>query len=158
MTKGLNNLTYAKGSRKRVKRIGRGQGSGHGGTATKGNKGAHSRTGAKFRKWFEGGQMPLSRRIPKFGFFSPFRVEYQALNVSRLEELAAKGKLTVDKIDPEFLFSIGVVSSRALPVKILGDGELKSKLTIAAHAFSETAKQKIEAAGGSVETVPIRSR
>ncbi|TAK53176.1 MAG: 50S ribosomal protein L15 [Bacteroidetes bacterium] len=153
MTKGLNNLQYAKGSRKRVKRIGRGQGSGHGGTATKGNKGQHSRTGAKFRNWFEGGQMPLSRRIPKFGFVSPFRVEYQGVNVSRLEDLAAKGKITAEKIDPEYLFSIGAISSRNRPVKILGDGEITKKLTIAAHAFSKTAKQKIEAAGGSVETV-----
>ncbi len=158
MAKGLNNLQYADGSRKRVKRIGRGQGSGHGGTATKGNKGQHSRTGAKFRKWFEGGQMPLNRRLPKFGFFNPFRTEYQALNIGRLEELAAQGKLTAQKVDPEFLFSIGVVSSRRRPVKILGDGELKTKLTIVAHAFSATAKQKIEAAGGSVETVPIPSR
>ncbi len=158
MTKGLNNLQYAEGSRKRVKRIGRGQGSGHGGTATKGNKGAHSRAGAKFRNWFEGGQMPLNRRIPKIGFFSPFRVEYQAINVSRLEELATKGKLSAEKIDPEFLFSIGVISSRTKPVKVLGEGELKSKLHIIAHAFSETAKQKIESAGGSTQTVVKGSR
>ncbi|MBI5214778.1 MAG: 50S ribosomal protein L15 [Ignavibacteriae bacterium] len=158
MTKGLNNLQYAEGSRKRVKRIGRGQGSGHGGTATKGNKGAHSRSGAKFRNWFEGGQMPLNRRIPKVGFFSPFRVEYQAVNVARLEELASKGKLTAEKIDPAFLFSIGAISSRTQPVKILGEGEIKTKLNIVAHAFSETAKQKIESAGGSAQTVATSSR
>jgi large subunit ribosomal protein L15 len=158
MTKGLNNLQYAEGSRKRVKRIGRGQGSGHGGTATKGNKGAHSRSGAKFRNWFEGGQMPLNRRIPKIGFFSPFRVEYQAVNVARLEELAGSGKLSAEKIDPAFLFSIGVISSRTKPVKILGEGEIKTKLNIVAHAFSETAKQKIEAAGGSAQTVATGSR
>ncbi|MBI3192897.1 MAG: 50S ribosomal protein L15, partial [Ignavibacteriae bacterium] len=149
---------YAEGSRKRVKRIGRGQGSGHGGTATKGNKGAHSRSGAKFRNWFEGGQMPLNRRIPKVGFFSPFRVEYQAVNVARLEELADKGKLTADIIDPAFLFAIGAISSRTTPVKILGEGEIKTKLHIVAHAFSETAKQKIESAGGSAQTVVTGSR
>jgi len=153
MSKGLNNLTPAKGSSKRVKRIGRGQGSGHGGTATKGNKGAHSRTGAKFRKWFEGGQMPLVRRIPKIGFVSPFRVEFQAVNVSRLQELAGQGKLKVAKVDPAYLFEIGAISSRTRPVKILGDGEISTKLTVAAHAFSASAKQKIEAAGGAVETV-----
>lgn len=158
MSKGLNNLKPAEGSTRRVKRIGRGQGSGHGGTATKGNKGAHARTGAKFRKWFEGGQMPLVRRIPKMGFVSPFRVEFQAVNVSRLQELAGQGKLNVTKIDPAFLFSIGAISSRNRPVKILGDGEISTKLTIAAHAFSATAKQKIEAAGGSTETVAQSSR
>lgn len=158
MSKGLNNLKPAEGSTRRVKRIGRGQGSGHGGTATKGNKGAHARTGAKFRKWFEGGQMPLVRRIPKMGFVSPFRVEFQAVNVSRLQELAGEGKLNVPKIDPAFLFEIGAISSRNRPVKILGDGEISTKLTIAAHAFSATAKQKIEAAGGSTETVAQSSR
>jgi len=155
MAKSLHNLKGAKGSSRKVKRIGRGQGSGHGGTATKGNKGAHARTGAKFRNWFEGGQMPLSRRIPKLGFVSPFRKEYQGLNVCRLQELADQGKLSAAKIDPAFLFSIGIISSRNRPVKILGDGAISTKLTIAAHAFSETAKQKIEAAGGSVETLAL---
>ena len=149
----LSNLKPAEGSRKRVKRIGRGQGSGHGGTATKGHKGSYSRAGANFRPWFEGGQMPLIRRVPKFGFTSPFKVEYQVVNVSTLETLASKGKLSGGKVSPEVLYSLGTVSKKSAPVKILGDGELKSKLEVSAHAVSASAKQKIEKAGGSVSLV-----
>ena len=149
----LSNLTYAEGSRKRVKRIGRGQGSGHGGTATKGHKGSRSRAGANFRPWFEGGQMPLIRRVPKFGFTSPFKVEHQVVNVGTLELLATKGKLSGGKVSPEVLYSLGTVSKKLLPVKILGNGELKAKLVVSVHAVSASAKQKIQAAGGSVTLV-----
>lgn len=149
----LSNLRYAKGSRKRVKRIGRGQGSGHGGTSTRGHKGQGARAGAQLRPWFEGGQMPLIRRTPKFGFHSPFKVEYQVVNVGTLEELAAKGKLGAGSVTPEVLYAAGAVSKKSLPVKILGNGEIKTKLTVNVHAFSASAKQKIEAAGGSTQAI-----
>jgi large subunit ribosomal protein L15 len=149
----LSNLKYAKGSRKRVKRIARGQGSGHGGTATRGHKGEGARSGTHYRPWFEGGQMPLVRRIPKFGFHSPFRVEYQVLNVDTLQKLAAAGKFDGGKVNPEVLYKIGAVSKKANPIKILGSGELKSKLDITVHSFSKSAAQKIEAAGGKVNII-----
>ncbi len=144
----LSNLTPAKGSRKKTKRIGRGQGSGDGGTATKGHKGAKSRSGHKFKLWFEGGQMPLTRRVPKFGFTSRNRVEQQVINLSMLEDLVAKKRIEV-VVTPEALYNAGAISKKNKPVKILGDGELKSKLQISAHAFSKSAKTKIEAAGGT---------
>ena len=144
----LSNLKYQEGSRRKRKRIGRGQGSGHGGTATRGHKGAGSRAGNKHRAWFEGGQMPLVRRIPKFGFRNPFRTEYQIVNVKQLDTLVEKGRITDGKVNPEVLHAIGAVSKKNVPVKILGDGELKSKLEIRAHAFATSAIQKIESAGG----------
>ncbi|HEX9829128.1 MAG TPA: 50S ribosomal protein L15 [Bacteroidota bacterium] len=143
----LSNLRPAKGSRRKVKRIGRGQGSGHGGTATRGHKGAKSRSGYTFRYWFEGGQMPLTRRVPKFGFNPRARVEYQIVNVNTLEKLAADKKLS-GVISPDALYQAGAISSKREPVKILGEGELKSKLEVTAHAFSRSAMTKIEAAGG----------
>ena len=147
----LGNLKPAPGSRKRRKRVGRGQGSGHGRTATRGHKGQKSRSGASIPPWFEGGQMPLVRRIPKRGFTNPFKVEYQIVNVGRLQELVDKGKISQDtKVTPEVLYEIGAVSKKRLPVKILGDGELKTPLEVSAHAFSKTAVQKIESAGGKV--------
>lgn len=149
----LSNLHYAPGSKKPRKRIGRGQGSGHGGTATRGNKGQRSRAGTKFRPWFEGGQMPLVRRVPKFGFKSPFRVEYQVVNVGTLESLFEKGKLTESKITPEILYKTGVISNKLLPVKILGNGNIKTPMEIHVHAFSKSAKEKIDAAGGSIQIV-----
>lgn len=149
----LSNLHYAKGSRKRVKRIARGQGSGHGGTSTRGHKGEGARSGTHYRPWFEGGQMPLIRRIPKFGFHSPFRVEYQVVNVATLEKLAAGGKLSGGNVTPEILYTVGAVAKKTVPVKILGDGDLKSKLQITAHAFSKSAAQKIEQAGGKATTI-----
>jgi large subunit ribosomal protein L15 len=149
----LSNLTPAHGSRRKVKRIGRGQGSGHGGTATKGHKGAKSRSGHKFRMWFEGGQMPLSRRIPKFGFRSPNRVEVQVVNVETIEKLVTEKKMKPDAITPEVLYAAGAISKKNMPVKVLGSGELKAKVGISAHAFSSSAKTKIEAAGGSVTLV-----
>jgi large subunit ribosomal protein L15 len=144
----LSNLTPAKGSRKKTKRIGRGQGSGDGGTATKGHKGAKSRSGHKFKLWFEGGQMPLTRRVPKFGFTSRNRVEQQVINLSILEELVSKKRIEA-VVTPEVLYNAGAISKKNEPVKVLGDGELKSKLQISAHAFSKSAKTKIEAAGGT---------
>ena len=154
-TSKLGNLHFAPGSRKRTKRIARGQGSGHGGTATRGHKGEGARSGTHYRPWFEGGQMPLIRRIPKFGFHSPFKVEYQVVNVATLGDLAAKGKFSDSKVTPEVLYAIGVVSKKSTPVKILGDGEIGVKLEVTAHAFSKTAVQKIEAAGG--KTIPLSS-
>lgn len=144
----LSNLTPAKGSRKKTKRIGRGQGSGDGGTATKGHKGAKARSGHKFKLWFEGGQMPLTRRVPKFGFTSRNRIEQQIVNLDTLEELISKKRIEA-VVTPEILYNAGAISKKDTPVKILGDGELKSRLQISAHAFSKSAKTKIEAAGGT---------
>ncbi len=144
----LNNLHPVKGSKKKVKRIARGQGSGHGGTATRGHKGEGARSGTHYRPWFEGGQMPLIRRIPKFGFIPPHRVEYQIVNVSTLNLLVESKIITDGKVNPDVLFRAGVIQKKSAPVKILGDGDLKSKLEINAHAFSKSAVQKIEQAGG----------
>jgi large subunit ribosomal protein L15 len=149
----LSNLRYNEGSKKKRKRIGRGQGSGHGGTATRGHKGEGARSGVSYRPWFEGGQMPLVRRVPKFGFTNINRVEYQKVNVERLEVLAATGKFKEGLVTPELLYSLGVVSKKSLPVKILGNGELKSKLNVTAHAFSKSAIDKIVAAGGKSQTI-----
>lgn len=145
---GLSNLKYNEGSRKRTKRIARGQGSGHGGTATRGHKGEGARSGTHYRPWFEGGQMPLVRRTPKFGFHSPFRVEFQVVNIVTIEKLAVDGKLGSGKVTPEVLHAVGAVAKRTLPVKILGVGEMKAKLEVTAHAFSKSAAEKIEKAGG----------
>jgi large subunit ribosomal protein L15 len=141
----LSNLHYEKGSRKKTKRIGRGEGSGHGVTAGRGNKGYGSRSGSKKRSWFEGGQMPLQRRLPKFGFTNIHRKEYQVVNVSLLEKLDHKSEITT-----ETLFKNGLIRKKNVPVKILGNGEIKSKVTIKVHAVSKTAKEKIEKLGGSV--------
>jgi large subunit ribosomal protein L15 len=150
----LGNLKYAPGARKKVKRIGRGVGSGHGKTAGKGHKGQRSRSGDQIRPWFEGGQMPLNRRIPKFGFKSPFRVEYQIVNLSTLGKLADDGKLADGMVTPEVLYRLGAVSKKSQPVKILGDGTVSKKLDVSANAFSDSASKKIEAAGGSVKKIP----
>jgi len=143
----LSNLKPAKGSVKRNKRLGRGQGSGKGGTSTRGHKGAKQRSGYKKKIGFEGGQMPLQRRLPKFGFKNVNRVEYKAVNISTLQEIAEK--LGVDKIDHQTLISAGLVSKNAL-VKILGNGELAKKLEVHAHAFSKSAVKAIEAKEGTV--------
>ncbi len=143
----LNNLRPAKGSVKASKRIGRGQGSGRGGTSTRGHKGAKSRSGYSRKFGFEGGQMPLQRRVPKFGFKNINRVEYKALNIEVLQALAEKNSLTV--IDVETLRGAGLISKNDL-VKILGNGELKAKLEVKAHAFSKSAIEAIEAAQGTV--------
>jgi len=148
----LSNLKYAKGSKKARKRIGRGEGSGHGGTSTKGMNGQHSRSGAKFRAWFEGGQMPLQRRIPKFGFTNTFKKEFQIINVSDLQKLADRSALP-SVITVEELVNIGALSSKKLPLKILGNGELKAKLSLEANAVSQSALAKIEAVGGTIKLV-----
>ena len=144
----LSTLTPARGSRRKTKRIGRGQGSGHGKTSTKGHKGAKSRSGHKFRLSFEGGQMPLIRRVPKFGFTPRNRVEHQIVNIERLEKLVSEKKIDTAVITPEVLYSAGVIAKKNVPVKVLGTGDLKAKLEVSAHAFSKTAKEKIESAGG----------
>ena len=143
----LSNLRPAAGSIKVRKRIGRGQGSGRGGTSTRGHKGAQSRSGYSKKIGFEGGQMPLQRRVPKFGFKNLNRVEYVGVNLDVLQELADKFNLT--SIDLDTLKQHGLMSKKDL-VKILGRGELKAKLDITAHAFSATAKESIEAAGGTI--------
>jgi len=143
----LNNLRPAKGSVKTSKRIGRGQGSGRGGTSTRGHKGAKSRSGYSRKFGFEGGQMPLQRRVPKFGFKNINRVEYKAVNIELLQVLAEKKSVNV--IDPEVLREAGLVSKNDL-VKILGNGELTAKLEVKAHAFSESATKAIETAQGTV--------
>lgn len=148
----LSNLKYAEGSRKKTKRIGRGQGSGHGGTSTRGHKGAKSRSGYKNRAWFEGGQMPLQRRVPKFGFTNPHRVEYNVLNLDKLQKLIDSGKISETVINKEFLLEKRIVSGKNLPLKILGSGELKAKIEITADAFSKTAVEKIEKLGGKAIT------
>ena len=149
--KHIGNLKKAHGSTHRNKRIGRGEGSGYGGTATRGHKGQKSRSGMKQARGFEGGQMPLNRRIPKFGFNNNFRIEYYAVNVSRLQELADKDKIK-DEVNAEILLEIGVIRNLKKPLKILGDGEISAKLNVTADRFTESAKQKIESAGGTVTT------
>lgn len=149
----LSNLKPAKGSHKKVKRIGRGEGSGHGGTATRGENGQRSRAGAKFRAWFEGGQMPLQRRVPKRGFHSPFRVEYQVVNLSTLQKLVDDKKITDGVINAVSLYKSGAISKAAAPFKILGNGELKAKLNVEAHKFSASAKEKIESIGGTTKEI-----
>lgn len=149
----LGNLHYAEGSRKKRKRIGRGQGSGRGGTSTRGHKGAQSRAGYKRKIGFEGGQMPLHRRVPKFGFTNINRKEYLGINIVRLSRLIENGLVQDGKITPDVLFELGLVAKRRSLVKILGVGEITTKLDVSAHAFSASAKEKIEAVGGTVTIV-----
>ena len=146
----LHNLTPATGSKGREKRIGRGEGSGHGGTSTRGHKGAQARSGYSRKIGFEGGQMPIQRRLPKFGFTNPTRVEYKAINVAVLQTLAETNNLTVINIDT--LREAGFINKNQL-VKILGNGELTAKLEVSANAFSKSAIAKIEAAGGTATTI-----
>ena len=142
----LSNLKPAKGSIKRDKRIGRGEGSGHGGTSTRGHKGAKSRSGYSKKIGFEGGQMPLQRRVPKSGFKNINRIEYKGINLSTLEELATR--LKTDRIDFQTLMTSGLVNKNSL-VKILGKGTLTHKLEVHAHAFSKSAQAAIEANQGT---------
>lgn len=146
----LHSLKPAKGSVKKGKRIGRGQGSGKGGTSTRGHKGAKSRSGWSRKRNFEGGQMPLQMRLPKRGFKNPNRVEFVPLNLARLQAIHDKYK--VDTIDLNFLIETGIVGKND-KVKVLGNGELSAKLTVAAHACSDTAKTAIEGKGGNVTLV-----
>jgi len=146
----LSKLKPAEGSVKKDKRLGRGQGSGKGGTATRGHKGQKSRSGYSKTFGFEGGQMPLQRRIPKHGFKNINRKEYKAINLSTLEELAEKKKLK--KVNVQNLIDAGLVSRKDL-VKILGNGKLTHKLEVTAHAFSESAQKAIEAVEGSIAKI-----
>ena len=144
----LSNLKPAAGSTHHEKRIGRGQGSGHGGTSTRGHKGAQSRSGYSHKLGFEGGQMPLQRRMPKFGFTNIKRVEYKPINLDTLEALAANKNIT--DINIETLIEAGFISKNNR-VKILGKGELTKALNVTAHAFSQSAIAAIDAKGGKVE-------
>jgi len=144
----LGELRKPPGSTRKRKRVGRGPGSGHGKTSTRGHKGQKSRSGYKSKAYFEGGQMPLSRRLPKRGFRSPFKREFVIVNLDKLEALTG-----LERIDPEILQERGIVRKIDLPIKILGDGEMKFAATVAANAFSQSARQKIEAAGGRVEVI-----
>ena len=146
----LENLKPAKGATKNTKRIGRGQGSGKGGTATRGTKGAQARAGYEHKIGFEGGQMPIQRRLPKFGFKNPTRVEYKAVNVAALQALSEKlGKL---ELDVEDIKAAGLAGKNDL-VKILGNGELTAAVKVVADAFSKSAIAKIEAAGGKATVI-----
>jgi large subunit ribosomal protein L15 len=144
----LGELRKPPGSARKRKRVGRGPGSGHGKTSTRGHKGQKSRSGYKSKAYFEGGQMPLSRRLPKRGFRSPFKREFVIVNLDQLEALTG-----LERIDPEILQERGIVRKIDLPLKILGGGEMKFAATVAANAFSQSARQKIEAAGGRVEVI-----
>ena len=146
----LNTLKPATGSTQTKYRKGRGQGSGGGGTATRGHKGAKSRSGYKSKRGFEGGQMPLQRRVPKFGFKNINRIEYHGINLDQLQQLAEKKKIT--DVTLEVLIANGIASKNDR-IKVLGRGELKSKVNVSAHAFSATAKAAIEGKGGTVTTV-----
>ena len=146
----LSNLKPAKGSTSKRKRIGRGQGSGYGGTSTRGHKGQKSRSGYSRKIGFEGGQMPLQRRVPKFGFKNINRKEFKAVNISTLQELSEKKSLSEISVDT--LIDAGLVQKNTL-VKILGNGELKTKLNVKAHAFSKSAVEAIEALEGTAEKI-----
>ncbi len=148
----LSNLQPAEGSvHNQNKRLGRGEGSGKGGTSTKGHKGAKSRSGYSKKLGFEGGQMPLQRRVPKFGFKNINRVEYDVINLEKLQTLVDNGVVT-DTVDFALLVDLGLVSKNGL-VKVLGRGELKAKLKVSAHKFSATAIEAIQAAGGEIITL-----
>ena len=146
----LENLKPAKGSTHNSKRVGRGQGSGKGGTATRGTKGAKSRAGYEHKVGFEGGQMPIQRRLPKFGFKNPTRVEYRAVNVATLQAVSERRGIT--EFNTDAYITAGLASKGEL-VKILGQGELKAALQVSADAFSKSAIQKIEAAGGKATVI-----
>src|SRR5215472_17080968 len=147
MAKNLSNLRAPKGANSNKKRIGRGMGSGMGKTSTRGHKGQGSRSGSRLMRGFEGGQMPLHRRLPKRGFVNIFRTEYEVVN---LEKLAGLGD---NEITPEVLRKAGMVSSKKSLVKVLGQGDLSKALTVHAHKFSKSAQEKIEKAGGKIQVV-----
>jgi large subunit ribosomal protein L15 len=147
--KHIGNLKYSEGAKKKKKRIARGPGSGHGGTATRGHKGQKSRSGAKIRIGFEGGQMPINRRLPKFGFTNRFKKEYQIVNLSQIQNLIDKNLLNDNIVNAETLYQLGLIKKADVPVKILGNGEINKSLQFTANFFSKTAKEKIESAGGT---------
>ncbi|MBM3308264.1 MAG: 50S ribosomal protein L15 [Candidatus Eisenbacteria bacterium] len=144
----LNELKYAKGSRKNRKRVGRGQGSGHGRTSGRGHKGQKARAGGSIPAWFEGGQMPLSRRVPIKGFRNPTRVEYEVVNLRDIERSGLEGEVTV-----AVLKASGVVTRGRKPVKVLGTGEISRPVNLKVHAVSGKALEKIKAVGGTVEVI-----
>jgi large subunit ribosomal protein L15 len=146
----LHNLRPAKGAVHKEKRLGRGEGSGHGGTSTKGNKGGQSRAGYKRKRAHEGGQMPIQRRIPKRGFKNPDRIEYKVFNLGQIDQLVEKYGIT--EFTLENLYTNGLINQTDR-VKVLGNGELKSKVTFKVNAISEKAKGAVESAGGTVEIV-----
>ena len=148
----LEDLKPAAGSNKKRKRVGRGDGSGHGKTSGRGHKGQGARSGGNTKPGFEGGQMPLQRRLPKRGFHNPFRIEMAVVNLSQLELLPAGGEIT-----PETLMQHGYVTGKTRRIKVLGDGSLSKALTIKAHGFSVKAKEKIEAAGGKAELIALHA-
>ncbi len=141
----LGNLKKAPGSTHKTKRIGRGEGSGWGVTAGRGNKGQLSRSGAKHRAWFEGGQMPLQRRLPKFGFYHYRKVQYQIVNVGDLNRIEG-----TEEVTPEVLKNAGLIRYADRPVKLLGDGKLEKKFVVKVHAASKSAQEQIEKLGGTV--------
>jgi large subunit ribosomal protein L15 len=149
----LNNLRPPKGAKQAKKRVGRGPGSGHGKTATRGSKGAKSRSGFRHKRGFEGGQMPLHRRVPKRGFHNLFRVEYAIVNLDTLAEVFDAGS----EVTPDVLRERGLVRERRVPIKVLGRGDISKKLTVHAHKFSGSAAQKIAAAGGVAEVIGGKS-
>jgi len=149
--KHIGNLVKPKGSTHSKKRVGRGEGSGYGGTSGKGHKGQKSRSGATIKIGFEGGQMPIHRRLPKFGFHNKFSVKYSVVNLAQIQQLIDDNKLDAKNIDKESLLAIGVLNKKSMPLKVLGEGEITSSATITADKFSSTAKEKIENAGGAVK-------
>ncbi len=144
----LNELRYVSGAVKKSKRVGRGPGSGHGKTACRGHKGQNARSGGGVKPWFEGGQMPLQRRVPKRGFTNIFRKQYQIVNLSDISRRRWEGEVT-----PLRLKELGLIANLLLPVKVLGDGKLETALTIKANAFSKAAAEKIQQAGGKTEVI-----
>ncbi len=148
----LSNLRAPRKATEKRKRVGRGMGSGMGKTSTRGHKGQRSRSGSRIMRGFEGGQMPLHRRLPKRGFTNIFKTEYEVVNLERLASLGES------EITPELLRKVGVVSSKKTLVKVLGQGELTAAITVHAHKFSKSAQEKIEKAGGKVEVVSTNSK
>jgi len=145
----LNKIRPPKGAKHPRKRVGRGPGSGHGKTASRGSKGAKSRSGFRFKRGFEGGQMPLHRRVPKRGFHNPFRVEYAVVNLDTLSEVFEAGS----SVTPDVLRERGLVRDSKAKIKVLGRGDIAKQLTVHAHKFSGSAAQKIAAAGGAAELI-----
>ncbi|MBA3270881.1 MAG: 50S ribosomal protein L15 [Acidobacteria bacterium] len=145
----LSNLKPARGAKQNKKRVGRGPGSGNGKTAGRGHKGAQSRSGYSFKRGFEGGQMPLHRRLPKRGFNNIFRTEYAVVNLDQLEQVFDAGAM----VSPESLREVGLIRGRKLPIKVLGRGEVTKAFTVHAHKFSGKAAEKLAAAGGTVEAI-----
>jgi large subunit ribosomal protein L15 len=149
---GLENLKPAPGSTHTKKRVGRGHGSGQGAQAGRGHKGAQSRSGFKFKRGFEGGQMPLHRRVPKRGFHNPFRTEYAVVNLDALAELFDAGTV----VTPELMREKGLVHGKKAPIKVLARGDVSKQLTVKAHKFSGKAAEKLAAAGGAAEVLEAK--